>query len=72
MKGRYSEAWELPPKMSRLTHGVGIVSMGYIMDTVSYRLAGSDHSIPKTEQFAHEIGATRDGDTVDRGYLGVL
>jgi DGQHR domain-containing protein len=30
----FEEAWELPPKRSRLTHGVGIVSMGFLMDAI--------------------------------------
>jgi DGQHR domain-containing protein len=29
---QYAESWELPPRKSRLTHGVGIASMGYLMD----------------------------------------
>ncbi|HEY3413894.1 MAG TPA: DGQHR domain-containing protein DpdB [Armatimonadota bacterium] len=28
----FPEAWDLPPKSSRLTHGVGIVALGYVMD----------------------------------------
>ena len=33
----FSDAWELPPTRSRLVHGAGIVSMGYIMDTIADR-----------------------------------
>jgi DGQHR domain-containing protein len=28
-------AWELPPRKSRLTHGVGIQSLGYVMDATT-------------------------------------
>lgn len=28
----FPEAWKLPPTRSRLTHGVGVVAMGYVMD----------------------------------------
>jgi hypothetical protein len=28
----FPEAWNLPPRKSRLSHGVGITSLGYIMD----------------------------------------
>src|SRR5436309_10383952 len=28
----FREAWHLPPKRSRLTHGAGVVSMGFVMD----------------------------------------
>lgn len=34
----FSEAWELDPRRSRLTHGAGIVSMGWIMDAIGDRL----------------------------------
>ena len=34
----FPKAWGLPPRQSRLTHGVGIVSMGYLMDAVIGRL----------------------------------
>jgi DGQHR domain-containing protein len=33
----FSDAWSLPPKRSRLIHGAGIVSMGFIMDAISDR-----------------------------------
>ena len=34
----FPKAWGLPPRQSRLTHGVGIVSMGYLMDAIIGRL----------------------------------
>jgi len=39
VKEYYGKAWGMPPKQSRLTHGAGIISMGYIMDSISYRLS---------------------------------
>lgn len=30
----FAEAWDLPPKKSRLTHGIGILSLGNIMDHI--------------------------------------
>jgi len=33
----FSEAWGLPPKQSRLMHGVGIVSIGILMDFIANR-----------------------------------
>lgn len=33
----YYSAWELPPQQSRLTHGTGIISMGFLMDAISYK-----------------------------------
>jgi DGQHR domain-containing protein len=34
----FPDAWTLEPRRSRLTHGAGIVSMGWIMDAVADRL----------------------------------
>ncbi|GAA2505918.1 hypothetical protein GCM10010406_48170 [Streptomyces thermolineatus] len=31
----FSDAWKLPPRQSRLTHGVGIQAMGFVMDTLT-------------------------------------
>ena len=50
----YPEAWGVGPRKSRLTHGVGIVSMGYLMDTVAYRLI-RDETVPTVEEFKREI-----------------
>jgi len=33
----FPQAWTLPPRKSRLTHGAGIVSMGYVMDAIADR-----------------------------------
>jgi DGQHR domain-containing protein len=33
----FKDAWNLPPARSRLVHGAGIVSMGFIMDAISDR-----------------------------------
>jgi DGQHR domain-containing protein len=54
VKETYGEAWELPPKKSRLTHGVGIVSMGYIMDTMGYKLVRKG-KVPTVDQFSKEL-----------------
>lgn len=49
----FPEAWGKPPTRSRLTHGVGIVSMGHLMDAIGdrHRQAG----IPTKEQFAADL-----------------
>ncbi len=36
----FVEAWNLPPRRSRLMHGAGIVSMGLLMDAIHHRLSG--------------------------------
>jgi len=33
----FKEAWDLPPTKSRLVHGAGIVSMGFLMDAIADR-----------------------------------
>ena len=33
----FKDAWALPPNRSRLVHGAGIVSMGFIMDAIADR-----------------------------------
>ena len=33
----FNDAWQLPPNRSRLVHGAGIVSMGFIMDAIADR-----------------------------------
>jgi len=39
----FPEAWKLPPKASRLTHGVGVVALGFVMDHLyGRRLKGAD------------------------------
>lgn len=35
VKSNWELAWEQPPRRSRLTHGVGIVSLGYVMDNLT-------------------------------------
>lgn len=48
VRERWPEAWELPPRKSRLTHGVGVQSLGYIMDMLTSEREAS-------EVFADEI-----------------
>ena len=49
----FEGAWELPPTRSRFTHGVGIISMGHVMDAIAdrYRAKG----IPSTEEFEADL-----------------
>jgi DGQHR domain-containing protein len=36
----FPDAWQLPPRRSRLTHGAGIVAMGHVMDAIADRYRG--------------------------------
>lgn len=49
----FDDAWGLPPKRSRLMHGAGIVSLGFLMDTISerYRKKG----VPTKAMFVKDL-----------------
>ena len=49
----FAEAWNLPPKKSRLTHGVGIISLGYVMDAICDRHRAEQ--IPSKETFVNDV-----------------
>jgi len=49
----FSEAWDKPPRRSRLMHGVGIVSLGFLMDAIVDRY--SKIRIPDTKDFAADL-----------------
>ena len=53
----FPEAWTLPPRKSRLTHGAGIVSMGYVMDAIADRHRRS--GFPTKEMFAEDLRPLR-------------
>jgi hypothetical protein len=53
----FPDAWGLPPRRSRLMHGVGIVSLGYVMDAISDRFL--PERFPKTEEFADDLARLR-------------
>lgn len=48
----FPKAWSLPPRRSRLTHGAGIVSMGFLMDTIADVHYGG---IPTQEEFVSHL-----------------
>jgi DGQHR domain-containing protein len=54
----FAEAWDKPPRQSRLMHGVGIVSLGFIMDAIFDRY--SRKRTPGTDDFAHDLTALRE------------
>lgn len=49
----FKESWGLPPRMSRLLHGVGIVSLGYVMDSIAEEFA--EQSVPSVSIFINEL-----------------
>ena len=55
----FADAWGLPPRQSRLMHGAGIISMGYVMDAI----AEPDIDLgeePSRELFRQELETLRD------------
>jgi DGQHR domain-containing protein len=54
----FRHAWKLPPRRSRLMHGAGIVSMGFIMDAIAdrYRRDGT----PEEDQFKADLDALKE------------
>jgi DGQHR domain-containing protein len=49
----FPNAWNAPPRRSRLVHGVGVIALGCLMDEMTYRLDGE---IPTARQFERELG----------------
>jgi DGQHR domain-containing protein len=49
----FRPAWALPPRRSRLMHGAGIISLGFVMDAIAdrYRRKG----LPTTAQFREDL-----------------
>jgi hypothetical protein len=54
----FADAWDKPPRQSRLMHGVGIVSLGFIMDTIYDRY--SRERTPSENDFARDLAELRD------------
>jgi DGQHR domain-containing protein len=54
----FADAWGLSPQRSRLMHGAGIVSMGFIMDAISDRFRSS--GLPSAEQFRNDLESIKD------------
>ena len=49
----FADAWDKPPRQSRLMHGVGIVSLGFLMDAVSDRYSRS--RVPSEADFRNDL-----------------
>jgi len=59
-------AWGLPPRRSRLMHGAGIVSIGFVMDAISDRYRQA--SLPSVEQFRQDLEPLREACRWTDGY----
>ena len=49
----FPDAWNVPPRRSRLVHGVGILALGCLMDEISYELR--EHEQPAVEMFVEHL-----------------
>jgi DGQHR domain-containing protein len=54
----FVKAWGLPPRRSRLMHGAGIVSLGFLMDAIADRFRKT--GVPKKKQFKEDLEPLRD------------
>lgn len=54
----FDTAWGLPPRRSRLMHGAGVVSLGFVMDAIAdrYRRSG----VPTHAQYKADLRPLRD------------
>lgn len=55
----FPDAWNKPPRRSRLMHGAGIISMGYLMDAIAHQRATADEIVDVSE-FAAGLKAIAD------------
>ena len=49
----FPKAWGLPPLRSRLMHGAGIISMGFLMDAIAERYR--DAGLPSEDHFRQDL-----------------
>jgi DGQHR domain-containing protein len=61
-----NDGWDLPPRHSRLMHGVGIISLGFVMDAIAdrYMRAGE----PTHDDFAADLSSLKDVCRWTHGY----
>lgn len=53
----FPEAWDRKPKDSRLLHGAGVVSLGFVMDAIAERVRES--GLPTEEHFRTDLEALK-------------
>jgi hypothetical protein len=62
----FRDAWGIAPRRSRLMHGAGIVSIGFVMDAIADRYRSS--GLPSLEQFRQDLESLRDACRWTDGY----
>lgn len=66
VRNTFAGAWGVSPRKSRLMHGVGIVSMGFIMDAIAERFL--PRSVPDRGVFAADLASLADRCHWTQGY----
>lgn len=64
--GVFADAWGVPPRRSRLMHGAGIVSIGFVMDAIADRHRAT--GVPTEEQFRQDLEPLREACRWTDGY----
>ncbi|MCA1680268.1 MAG: DGQHR domain-containing protein [Actinobacteria bacterium] len=54
----FPNAWDVPPRRSRLVHGVGIMALGCLMDEISYELREEEQ--PSVDMFVEHLQLVAD------------
>jgi DGQHR domain-containing protein len=67
VKDVFPEAWDKPPRRSRLMHGVGIASLGFLMDAIFDRYSRKNR-IPSYEDFSSDLSMLSDVCRWTNGY----
>jgi DGQHR domain-containing protein len=58
VRSTFTDAWDKPPRQSRLMHGVGIASLGFLMDAIYDRYIRT--RMPTQVDFASDLSDMRD------------
>lgn len=67
VKKVFEDAWDQPPRRSRLMHGVGIASVGYLMDAITDEYI-ADGTLPDEADYVAELEPLRDVCAWTSGY----
>lgn len=67
VKKVFDDAWGLPPRRSRLMHGVGIASLGYLMDMITDEYILQSR-LPEESDYVAELEPLRDVCAWTSGY----
>ncbi|MCA1709263.1 MAG: DGQHR domain-containing protein [Actinobacteria bacterium] len=67
VKKVFEDAWDQPPRRSRLMHGVGIASVGYLMDAITDEYI-ADGTLPEEGDYVAELEPLREVCAWTSGY----